>query len=83
MLELRVDPVEHARIRNRLAQVLEATDPGDHALDAHAEAAMRHGAEAAQVEVPLEGFLRQLVFLDAVQQQVELVEALPPPVNSP
>ena len=48
----------------------------DHALDAHAEAAVRHRAVAAQVEVPLERLLRQLVLLDALQQQVEIVEAL-------
>ena len=33
-------------------------------------------AVAAQVEVPLEGLLRQLVLLDALQQQVVVVEAL-------
>jgi hypothetical protein len=37
---------------------------------------VRHGAVAAQVEVPLEGLLRQLVLLDALEQQVEVVEAL-------
>ena len=63
---------EHPRVRNRLAQVLEAADPGDHPLDAHAEAAVRHGAVAAQVEVPLERFLRQVVLLDARDQQVEV-----------
>ena len=33
-------------------------------------------AVAAQVEVPLERLLRQLVLLDALQQQVEVVQAL-------
>ena len=56
--------------------MLEAADPADAALDAHAESAVRHGAEAAQVEIPLERFLRQVVFLDALQQQIEIVEAL-------
>jgi hypothetical protein len=56
--------------------VLEAADPADAALDAHAESAVRHGAETAKVEIPLERFLRQVVFLDALQQEVEVVEAL-------
>ena len=43
-----------------------------HALDAHAEPAMRHRAVAPQVEIPLERFLRQLVLLDALQQQIEI-----------
>ena len=34
---------------------------------------MRHRAEAAQVEVPLEGLLRQVVLADAGQQQVQVV----------
>ena len=68
----RINPVQHSRIRNRLAHVLEAADPGDDALDAHAEPAVRHAAVAAQVEVPLEGLLRQLVLLDPLQQQVEV-----------
>ena len=33
-------------------------------------------AVAAQVEVPLEGLLRQVVLLDALQQQVVVAEAL-------
>ena len=47
-----------------------------HALDAHAEAAVRDGAEAAQVEVPLERLLRQAVLLDPLQQQVVVGDAL-------
>ena len=47
-----------------------------HALDAHAEAGVRHGAVAAQVEVPVEGFLGQLVLLDALEQQVVVGHAL-------
>ena len=47
------------------ADVVEAADPGDDTLDAHAEAAVGDAAVAAQVEVPLEGFLGQLVVIDA------------------
>src|SRR5262245_36858245 len=71
-----IDPVEHPRIGDRLAQVLEPTDPADDALDAHAEAAVRDAAVAPEIEVPLEGFLRQLVLVDPLQQQLVVVEAL-------
>ena len=54
--------------RNRLSHVVEAADPCDGALDAHAEALVRHAAVAAQGEVPLEGLLGQLVVLDAAVQ---------------
>ena len=73
---LRINPgtasadTESSRARAR------AADPGDDALDAHAEAAVRHGAVAAQVEVPLERLLRQVVLLDPLQQQIVVVEAL-------
>ena len=46
------------------------------ALDAHAEPAVRHRAVFAQIEIPVEGFLRKIVLLDALQQQVEIVNAL-------
>ena len=54
--------------RNRLPYVVEAADPRDGAFDAHAKARVRHAAVAAQVEVPLEGLLGQLVVLDAAVQ---------------
>src|SRR6185503_12164594 len=72
----RIQPVKHPRIRNRLAHVFELADPRYDALDAHAEAAMRHGAVAAQIEIPLEGLLRQVVFLDPLQQQIEIRQTL-------
>jgi len=56
--------------------MLEATDPADNALDAHPEAAVRDASESAQIEIPLEGVLREVVLPDALQQQVVLVETL-------
>ena len=50
--------------------------PSDDALDAHAEAAVRHRAVPAEIEVPLERLPRQLVLLDALHQQVVVVEPL-------
>src|SRR5215204_2697279 len=61
----RIDPVKHSRIGNRLTDVLETADPAHAAFDAHAETAMGHRAVAAQIEIPLEGLLGQIVFLDA------------------
>src|SRR5207244_4056747 len=65
MAVLWIQPVEHTWIRNRFADVFELADPGDDALDAHAETAVRNGAVPAEVEVPLERLLRQVVLLDA------------------
>ena len=48
--------------------MVEAADPGDGALDAHAETAVRHTAVAAKVKVPLEGFPGQFVVVDAAAQ---------------
>src|SRR5436309_2475435 len=56
--------------------MLEAADPADEALDAHAEAAVGDAAVAAQVEIPLEGFLREVVLLDPRDEQIEIGEAL-------
>src|SRR5688572_11778036 len=67
-----MDSVDHPRVRNRFAQVVQAADPGDHALDAHAKAAVGHAAEATQIEIPLKGFLWQLVVLDALLEHVEV-----------
>ena len=65
-----IDTMQRSRKWDGLAHVIEAADPGHRALNAHAEARMRHAAVAAQVEVPLEGFLGQVVLLDAAVQQL-------------
>ena len=56
--------------------MVEAADPGHRALDAHAEAAVRDRAVAAEVEVPLEGFEREVVVEDALAEEVVGVDAL-------
>ena len=56
--------------------MVEAADPGYGALDAHAEAGVGDGAVAAQVEVPLEGGEREVVFEDAGAEEVVAVDAL-------
>src|ERR1700680_3622389 len=66
---LRVEPVQHSGKRNGLAHVFQAANPGHGALNAHAEAAMGHAAKFAQVEIPLERFFGQVVFVNALQQQ--------------
>ena len=55
---------------DRFSHVVEATDPGDGALDAHAKSAVGDAAEAAQVQVPLEGFPGQIVLVDAAAEQL-------------
>src|SRR2546430_14083143 len=57
----RPEALEQAGEGDRLAHVGEAAQPGDAALDAHAEAGVRHGAVAAEIEGPAEGAERELV----------------------
>src|SRR5579872_1241231 len=71
-----IKPIQHPRKRNGFADVLEAADPGDRALNAHTEATVRYAAEFAQVEVPLERFFRQAVLVNALQQQIVRCHAL-------
>ena len=56
--------------------MLKAANPRDASLDAHAEPTMRHAAVTAQVEVPLERFLRKVVVADALLEKREVVLAL-------
>src|SRR5215469_2351831 len=72
----RSQPLEHAREGNRLAHVMQAAEPGDATLDAHAESGVRHGPEAPQVEVPRERLARQRVLGDARLEDLEVVLAL-------
>src|SRR3984885_16213632 len=62
--------MQHARKWDRLAHVLQAADPSDSALDAHAETRVRNAAVFAEIKIPLEGFLRQIVLVNALQQQI-------------
>jgi hypothetical protein len=39
---LRIDPIQHSRIRNRLPDVLEAANPAHAAFDTHTEPSVRH-----------------------------------------
>ena len=59
-----VQPVQHARERNRLPHVLQPADPGHGAFDSHAETAVGHAAEFAQVKVPLESLFGKAVFAE-------------------
>ena len=56
--------------------MLDATEPGQGPLDPHAEAAVGHGAVAAQVEVPFERFGRKLVLADPGDEGFQAVLAL-------
>src|SRR5690349_8725222 len=55
---------------------MQAADPRDGALDAQAEAAVRHATVTAQVEVPLERLARQAVLVDALFERGEIVDTL-------
>src|SRR6185312_17093790 len=73
---LRLNAVDGARKGNGFAHVLQAADPAHHPLDPHPETTVGHRAEAPQVQVPLDGPGGELVFLDALHQQVHVVDAL-------
>src|SRR5213596_3517784 len=72
----RPEALEQAGEGDRLAHVVEAAQPGDAALDAHAEAGVRHGAVAAEIEVPAEGVERELVPSDLRLEHGGVVLAL-------
>ncbi len=61
--------------------MLDARHPGREALYAHAEAAVRHRPETPQVEIPLEGFTREIMFRQATLQQGQIVNSLAPADN--
>src|SRR5262249_58120742 len=71
------EALEHARKGNGLAHVLQSAEPRHAALDAHAEAGVRDGAEAAEVEVPGERVAGQRVLRDARLERRQVVLALP------
>src|SRR6266699_4292728 len=68
--------VQHAREGDSLADVFQAAHPGDETLDAHAESGVGNRTEAAEIEIPIEGFGWKVVFLQAAQQQVQIVDPL-------
>src|SRR5512147_1926323 len=73
---LRRQPVEEARERDGFADVLETADPGDRALEANAETGMRDRAVTAEVEIPAERLLGELVLFDALLKERQVVDAL-------
>ena len=61
---LRGQAVNHTRERNRFPDMVQTADPGDATLYAHSKAGVRNRAIFAQVNIPVEGFLRQVVFCE-------------------
>ena len=57
--------------------MLQPADPRDTTFDPHAESAVRHRAVLAQIDVPVESFLGQIMLFDPLQQQFRIVDALP------
>src|SRR5580704_15232271 len=73
---LRIQSMQHARKRNSLTHVLQAADPRHGSFNAHAEAGVRNAAVLAEIKIPLERFLGQIVFMNALKQQVVRGHAL-------
>src|ERR1700693_2587326 len=72
----RIYAIEQAREGNHFADVRSPAYPGNGAFQAQAEAGMGHAAVAPQIEIPLEGFFRQVVLVQALHQQVVAGDAL-------
>src|SRR3984957_1418535 len=72
----RINAIEHPWEGDDLANVLSPANPSDRALEAKAEAGMRHAAVAAQVQIPLKGFLGQIVLAEALDEGFITREAL-------
>ena len=66
--------MEHARVGNRLSDVLETADPADNSLDPHSEPTVGDASIPAKVEIPLEGLAGQVVSRDPLGQQLVVVE---------
>src|ERR1035438_4419439 len=73
---LRIDAVQGAGKGDGFPYMVEAADPRDRALNAHAEAAVGNAAVAAQVQIPLKGFPGQLVLVNAAAEQLIARHAL-------
>src|SRR5450759_4818722 len=73
---LGIDPLHRPRIWNGLAKVMDAADPGHEPLEAHPETGVREGAVTANVEIPLVGLFRELVLLQALFEELQIVDAL-------
>jgi hypothetical protein len=56
--------------------VLQSADPGNAAFDSHAEATMGNGAIATEIDVPVKGFLWELVFVEPGHQEVQIMDTL-------
>src|SRR5437867_12056128 len=72
----RIETVDRPRVGDRLAQVVDARDPGDEALDPHPEPRVRHRPVPSDVEVPAERLEGQPVLLDSPEQEIVVVDAL-------
>src|ERR1700691_3085670 len=68
--------MQHARKRNRLAHMLQSADPCYSPLDAHSEARVRNAAVLAEIKIPLESLFRQIVLMNALQEQIMRSHAL-------
>src|SRR5687767_11228424 len=76
---LRCHSVHHAGECSGFADMLEAADPSDDPFYAHTETAVRDRTETPQIEIPLEGCLREIVILYALQEHVVACQALAAP----
>src|SRR5208282_3632307 len=78
---LRIDAIQHPWKGDDLANVLRSANPCHRALEAQSKARVRNAAVAPQVQIPLKGFFRQLLFANAPNQRFVVRLALASPDN--
>ena len=63
--------IQHARKCDGFADMLQSAHPGYEALHSHAEAGVGDAAVAAQIEIPVERFFRQMMLVETLLQQFQ------------
>src|SRR3972149_6608068 len=76
LTELWKDPVYQTREGDRVSDVFELADPHHSPLHTHSETGMGHRPITTKVNVPLVIVWFQIVFVDPLEQQFEVVDAL-------
>ena len=62
---------------DRFPQMAQIADPGHHSFNSHPKTGVRDRPVFAQVQVPLERLDRKVVLLEALHQQIVVMDALP------
>ena len=56
--------------------MFQSAHPGDEAFHTHAETTMWNATVFSQVDIPIERFARQFMFIQTLQQEIQIVNTL-------